>query len=255
MGINIEKLAHTFTPILKKVDSAVAKEAVEELPQISEKSLSLFSNASASLGKAQIALMNSSAIKKVTTEAEKSEIPEFLYHLTSKSNYEKILKDKAINISDLESQSKNGLAGAYMLDKENFLKTWNRGCKEITNSENINIGGTLFGWCSKGDDLVLLKIPTNTLDKKSLRVRNYIDDCMSQIRGDGLASQGKPIEELTNLKNIKEPLEYVYMGKVPTEAMAVESVTPFNEETFGKLMYGDHDYVEDFSKKIFNEIS
>ena len=97
-------------------------------------------------------------------KANPNKIPRFLYHLTTKSNYEKMLKTGAMN------PSKEGLCGEniFMLDIKNFFKRWTK----------FNLGGShqkrLLAHVSGAnrEDVVLLKIPTKQLQREKLGIRS-----------------------------------------------------------------------------------
>lgn len=96
--------------------------------------------------------------------ANPNKIPRFLYHLTTKSNYEKMLKSGAIN------PAKEGLCGEniFMLDIKNFFSRWTK----------FNLGGShqkrlLKSISGKNEeDVVLLKIPTKQLNREKLGIRS-----------------------------------------------------------------------------------
>ncbi len=97
-------------------------------------------------------------------KANSNKIPRFLYHLTTKSNYEKMLETGAI------SPAKEGLCGEniFMLDIKNFFKRWTK----------FNLGGShqkrLLAHVSGAnkEDVVLLKIPTKQLQREKLGIRS-----------------------------------------------------------------------------------
>lgn len=93
-----------------------------------------------------------------------NKIPRFLYHLTTKSNYQKMLETGAMN------PAKEGLCGEniFMLDITNFFKRWTK----------FNLGGShqkrLLAHVSGAnrEDVVLLKIPTKQLQREKLGIRS-----------------------------------------------------------------------------------
>lgn len=149
-------------------------------------------------------------------------IPEFIYHITSKENYKKILKDGKMNISAWEELSENGCQGIYFIDKENFLKNW-VGRKEPELFGDVDLGELLMLWTSKGTDTVAIKIPTSSLDMSKLHFRPYIKasrEATETIDNDtlkissNLVKEGLPICELAKYAETDEPIEYVYFGKI-----------------------------------------
>lgn len=97
-------------------------------------------------------------------KANPNKIPRFLYHLTTKSNYEKMLK------TGVMKTSKEGLCGemVFLLDIKNFFKRWTK----------FNLGGShqkrLLAKVSgvNKEDVVLLKIPTKQLNRERLGIRS-----------------------------------------------------------------------------------
>ena len=93
-----------------------------------------------------------------------NKIPRFLYHLTTKSNYEKMLKSGTIN------PAKEGLCGEniFMLDLKNFFSRWTK----------FNLGGShqkrlLKSVSGKNkEDVVMLKILTKQLNRERLGIRS-----------------------------------------------------------------------------------
>ena len=139
-----------------------------------------------------------------------------------------------------------------MVDKNNLIKSWvTTKCEELFGS--INLAGTLLGWCSKGEDLVLLKIPVKSLDKSKLKFRPYIESCKAGFAGDTAALQGLHIKELSQCKDKMSPLEYVYKGEIPMESISVESVTPFEKITSANLINGPNNLIGSFIESLFKK--
>lgn len=94
-------------------------------------------------------------------------IPRYLYHLTSKDAYESMLKDGAVKITEKEFAP-----GVFMFDLMNFFKHWNsvKFCKsgnvKLQLLEKIN---------NKSDDIVILRLSTQNIDKSKLKVRTQED--------------------------------------------------------------------------------
>lgn len=93
----------------------------------------------------------------------KHKIPRYLYHVTTKANYESMLKTGALRVSD-----PGGLgSGVYMLELQNMIKHYgnHNGYRGL---ERLLGQGSLHG----GDELVLLRIPTSKLNASRLSIRD-----------------------------------------------------------------------------------
>ncbi|MBR3605773.1 MAG: hypothetical protein IKL52_07075 [Candidatus Gastranaerophilales bacterium] len=90
--------------------------------------------------------------------------PEFLYHLTNKSNYECMLKTGHI----WQGYDKFSGHSIFTIELDNFLKNWN----QILDSD-IEMKAKLLKQAAKrGDDVILLQIPTKSLKKEKLFIRS-----------------------------------------------------------------------------------
>ena len=93
-------------------------------------------------------------------------IPRFLYHLTTKSNYEEIVRSGRL----LAKHEATAGSAVFMIDLQNFLKRWS---SFYFCNEKIKIDKALFDYCKKDwSGLVLLRIPTQKLKSNALRVRS-----------------------------------------------------------------------------------
>lgn len=102
-----------------------------------------------------------------------TELPEYLYHMTSKKNYESMLASGKLE------QGFDHYCGqaVFAFDADNFKKNWNN----ILDS-NVCMKEKLLKQAAKfGDEVVLLKIPTKILNKDKLFVRseNVVFDKLS----------------------------------------------------------------------------
>ena len=100
------------------------------------------------------------------------ELPEYLYHITSKASMEKIKQSGVLKISQNEQ-----LTGLYLLDSENFLNSY--GNTKVGN-QNKDLLSAIFRQANKGNKglpaseqkLMVIKIPTDDLLKGGkLRMR------------------------------------------------------------------------------------
>ncbi|MBQ7764546.1 hypothetical protein IJ384_04160 [bacterium] len=101
---------------------------------------------------------------------EAFDMPEYLYHITSKTNFKKIQSSNTLRRS-LNEQ----LTGVYLLDAENFLKNYGSVganqynlCKSMLKHVNA---------CNKGNSkLVVIKIPAESLARNgNIRIRTQED--------------------------------------------------------------------------------
>lgn len=94
-----------------------------------------------------------------------NKIPRFLYHLTTKSNYSKMLE------TGIMKPAKEGLCGEniFMLDITNFFKHWTK-FNAIGGNHQKRLLKKVSG--ANKEDIVLLKIPTNQLKKEKLGIRS-----------------------------------------------------------------------------------
>lgn len=130
----------------------------------------------------------------------KHKIPRYLYHITTKENYSKMLKDGYINISQDCPRGK----GLYMFEMQNMLKHY----KDFDG--NRDLGRLLRQVGESETGAVLLKIPTSILEAGKLVVRgnsgtgkNGMNSYSKQLIGDSaLASK--------IYKQRKVALEYIY---------------------------------------------
>lgn len=93
-------------------------------------------------------------------------IPRYLYHITTKSNYEKIVSSRKL------ATRKEDFAGdaIFMFELQNFFKRW-KGDK--FNPESRKIIKDLMAFLKRdGSGFVLLRIPTKNLNLDLLRIRN-----------------------------------------------------------------------------------
>lgn len=212
---------------------------VGELPQVAGKTVSSITqeNNPEKLT-STLDCLAANAVSAVNMNAKKSNLPDFIYHITSKENYEKILKDGKMKISDWEANSGNGCNGIYFVDKENFLNKWlNR--KETELFGDTDIGEMLMLWtCKSTDGSVAIKIPTSKLNPMQLRFRPYLQACRESIEtfdpdtlkiDSKMVKEGLPIDDLIKYKNSNEPIEYVYFGEITPDMFLGCTETSFSE--------------------------
>lgn len=217
---------YTVRPIANKIfktSGNIEKVATHAAETITSKEC----RAADAYGRAGIKLSKSSRLSKITQKTQQEEIPEYIYHITSKDNYIKIMKSGKINVSNWEASSDNGLAGVYMVDKHNFLNAWNQttDLTKITGmgEADSNLGKLLLSWIimgSKSHELHAIKIPTSSLDKSKLRFRPYSDVVNSLVAANPdmeMIKKGLTLEKLSEYQRKSVPIEYVYTDSIPSD--------------------------------------
>ena len=187
-------------------------------------------------------------------------VPRFVYHMTNKDNYLKILES-----GQLKTSGDVFMSGVFMTDLENLFKRWTHDYS--WGSESLQ--SRLLRQCKKGkDELVILKIPTSALDYQKLSIRSqqrgfsYLDgdkeELVEFVRKDLLRSDfgekdvanmvlrsinryldklsrqdnhmftGSPVRESKLFKQRKEAIEYIYSE--PIKIDKVEKIGEVNVE-------------------------
>ena len=154
----------------------------------------------------------------------KHKIPRFLYHKTTKDNYNKMLQDGYIQISESCQRGK----GLYMFEMQNMLKHYKDfdGKRDLGRLLNQVIGNSIYG----AYEAVLLRIPTSILDAGKLAIRsnsgpgrNSMHSCTKTALGDSaLASHLH--------KQRKVALEYIYPNQLPMDNISVVGAVKFNSK-------------------------
>ena len=143
-------------------------------------------------------------------------VPRFLYHVTSKTNYESMLKDGFINASH-DANPITNLSGVFMFDLKNFTKRWcNTGFKfDKTNPFSL-AKGLLLKSASNNSDIVVLKIPTKdlSLDKLKCRTQDITSNpSISHILDGDFAIRQK------HYTGKKQPIEYIFQEPIPMSSV------------------------------------
>lgn len=146
----------------------------------------------------------------------KHKIKRYLYHMTSEENYQSMLRDGKIHVTDDAHMNEQGV---FMTDLQNLLKRW-RYSKDWTECGiNVNLSLALLGQVSKsGDKIVCLRIPTAALDHDLLKIRsqNRLFRGRSAMQKWSIPKiyahkvDGAPAVEAGRYKQRKEALEYIY---------------------------------------------
>ncbi len=98
------------------------------------------------------------------TKFTRKNIPEYLFHLTTKDNYKSILQDGYIKKSHDRILNKDAV---FLIEKNNYLTEWS---KVFVDKDNLK--NRLIEHVNLGDESVVLKITTKNLHLKKLFVRN-----------------------------------------------------------------------------------
>ena len=123
-------------------------------------------------------------------------IPRFLYHFTNKTNYESIMN------SGLK-KGHDGLLGdgVFMVEMSNFLKQWK---KSNIQSKGFSMQRQLLIQATKGEkDIVLLRIPTQNLNIKDLKIRSQDE----LLNGKGRKSFANIFKKITRQQKNEIPIE------------------------------------------------
>lgn len=160
-----------------------------------------------------------SAVKAFSRSAKngRRNVPRYLYHVTSKKNYEGMLKKGVIKAGQ-DAALESNLNGVFMFDLKNFTKRWCHMGFDIGENPGENfltLAKALFMKnSSKTSDIVVLRIPTKglPLDKLKCRIQggvNPSDISMSHVMNGDIATKQ------AYFTRKKHPIEYIFQGNIP----------------------------------------
>ena len=163
--------------------------------------------------------------------------PRYIYHITRRYKYEKMLSDGYLKTSTKDAYIKE--PAIFAIELQNFFKNWgyNKAWNNKTFPEPLfqalldKIGSkcdVLNVWLSK---FVILKIPTKSLDKDKLKIRSQktffeqimSDDCRKMPNStvkDHLSGH-TPATQSRRYNNRKEAIEYIYLDDIPIDKIEV----------------------------------
>lgn len=131
----------------------------------------------------------------------KHKIPRYLYHVTTRNNYESMLKTGTLRVSD-----PGGIgAGVYMLELQNMIKHYGnhngyRGLERLLGQASLQ----------GGNELVLLRIPTAKLNASRLSIRDNGTPNIIPSQFDVTNLIGDSAINSKLYKQRKVGLEYIY---------------------------------------------
>ena len=138
----------------------------------------------------------------------KHKLPRYMYHLTTEENYLSMLKDGSLK----PSQCMDSSVGTFLFDIKNFTRFWRKtpDVAEQPRTTLLNMIAGKLGFETQGN-LVLLRVPTNILDARTLRLRRQ------KLCRIGLGNVQKEQEAVLNDKfkfsNALECLKYTMQGE------------------------------------------
>lgn len=157
----------------------------------------------------------------------KHKVPRYMYHLTTEGAYEQMLKDGCIK----PAQTMDSASSTFLFDLKNFTRFWRKtkNVAEQPRTTLLNEVAVKLGYQKTGN-IVMLKIPTSTLDARKLRIRRQ-----KLVRcGHGNAEQNmKNFNDPHRLSKTLEGLKYSFEGEnianIPLYNQrkdAIEFITP-----------------------------
>ena len=167
-------------------------------------------------------------------------IPDYLYHLTTKENYRNILRDGVIKQNYDRILNKQAV---FTVEQKNFINQWSN-----TSVNNENLRDMLIEHTSLGGDSVVLKISTKNLDLKKLFIRNqnkffnYKNGKYDKLPKnpakffefiiDALHLRYGTPAAIKKFFNKNKPYEYIYKDKIDTKE--IDSIISL-DEFLGKI--------------------
>ena len=156
---------------------------------------------------------------KIIKKTGKPDLPRYLYHMTTKQNYDSMLKSGKIYTSHDAGMS--SLEGVFMFDMQNFSKRWANTMIQTPNAK-ANLGTALlckniteFKNMTKGIDIVLLKIPTKGMDISKLKVRPQL--APTELNAGILNGDSALYKSLYTRR--KNAIEYIYENNIDTSCL------------------------------------
>ena len=157
--------------------------------------------------------------------------PRYIYHFTNQKSYQSILNDGFIKASPNDDYLKG--KGIFAVALQDFFKHWGLNkdwadCKYDSETLRTSLLRKAIYWMYPVDnenELVILKIPTDKLDKTKLKIRSQnrffkfmkseqVINCApcalrEHLEGETLANESR------RFNNRGEALEYIYQENIP----------------------------------------
>ncbi|MBR3890181.1 hypothetical protein IKJ53_06665 [bacterium] len=158
-------------------------------------------------------------------------IPKYIYHFTNNKNYKSMQKDGFIRINDNDKYLDCG--GIFAVELQNFFKNW--GFNKVWDNGNLDesLRTSLLRqtttWVKSREktrnELIILKIPTDKLDKSKLKIRSkqkffeiFYSEKLFNKANDSLKGHLRghtSAEDAKLYKNKKDAIEYIYQKDIP----------------------------------------
>ena len=138
----------------------------------------------------------------------KHKIPRYLYHLTTKENYNNMAKDGFIKIS--EDVGVETLQGVFMFDLKNFTKRWFHTGLDYIDWTLSLARALILNTLLKSSEIVLLRIPTNNLQPNLLKCR-----CQDEQGECNITTEGVCATKQKHYTRKKYAIEYIYQKNIP----------------------------------------
>lgn len=161
---------------------------------------------------------------KFSTRIGKHKIPKYLYHITGEKRYQKMLSCGKLELSNCDV-----ITGFYMIELKNFFKFWNK--SKFLRNEDLR--ESLLRHVRRiNEKIVVLRIPTEKIDKNKLLVRSLKQRCsITEEDYNKIVSDYKQFSSISDKKfahivkgdsainsklynNRKEAIEYIYPHEI-----------------------------------------
>ena len=171
-----------------------------------------------------------SPLPKYNPEFGSRKIPRYIYHMTSKANYDSMLKDGFIRTGETMLHVDKGI---YAFDLMNFFKCWSKpnrdwGYDDLQRIILRHIVKWMQTMDSRKNELVILKIPTSKLNQDKLFVRSLnklfkMEESKQKFRDMPYSLQEHlqgetPACKAPLYKMRKEAIEFIYKEDIPIDS-------------------------------------
>ncbi len=177
----------------------------------------------------------------------KHKIPRFMYHLTTESNYQSMLKDGYIQ----PHASIDSPPFVFLFDMKNFTKFWRKTRQVQEQPRTTLLTNMIF---DEKENIVLLKIPTKELDARKLRLRrqkkcrsgssgfaeeltNFTNNpykFTTLMKGIKYILSGEPAVKSSLYNQLKEAIEFMTPDAIPIDKVTLIGKTTINRELLDK---------------------